>query len=156
VLAVIGAGIIFGLAFYAGKLLTQLKAQRQAQEKAQQESIKQLATHDTKVLNSVEVIVRAMKEEQCEFAEGAWRLSVLISSLKLTDNMLVQFPAIVELYESIQHHAILDDRKQLPKKERMKQDVERMQVEAKLSAQISQELEKLHELIINKKIELNS
>ena len=73
--------------------------------------------HDSKIYDSVIIIVRAMKEAQCEFGEGAWRLSVLLDSLKLEQNQSSKFPAIVELYDSIKHHAILEERKQLPKKQ---------------------------------------
>ena len=148
-LAVIGATIIIALTAYAGKLLMQVKQQKVAQAKAQQEAeqarITQHKKHDKKVIDSVVLITKAMKEAQCEYAEGAWRLTVLMQSLKLTPNMAEQFPAIVELYDSIKHHAILDDRKQLPKQQRMKQDVERMQAEAKLTEQISSELDTLLE-----------
>lgn len=155
-LAIIGGLIIFALAAYAGKLLKQLKQQRQAQTAANALHKKKHAEHDVKVLDSAVIIVMAMKESQCEYAEGAWRLNVLLDSLKLSENLTEQFPAIVELYEGIKHHSILDERKQLPKKERMMQDVERMRVEAKLTEQIDAELELLHETVLNRKSELNS
>ncbi|REL37091.1 DUF2489 domain-containing protein [Thalassotalea euphylliae] len=145
VLAVVGALIIFALAIYAGKLLMQLKQQNVAQAKAEQERQAQLQKHDRKVLDSLLIIVKAMQEQQCEYSEGAWRLTVLMDSLKLTPTMSAEFPAIVELYESIKHHSILAERKKLPKQQRMKQDVERMQAEAKLTEQISLELDTLYE-----------
>ncbi len=67
VLAVI---IVVSLAFYAGKLLKQVSAQKLAQQQAQLAHQQALARHDHKVLASVKIIVRAMKEEQCDFSEG--------------------------------------------------------------------------------------
>ncbi|WP_448213998.1 DUF2489 domain-containing protein [Colwellia sp. MEBiC06753] len=155
-LAGLGGVIIFALAIYAGKLLMQLKQQQAAQAKAEAEILEKLSEHDNKVLSSMVIIVRAMKESQCEFGEGAWRLSVLMDSLKLTNQMSNEYPAISELYTSIKHHAILDERKQLPKQQRMKQDVERMQAEARLTDQINQELELLHKAVLAMQQQLSS
>lgn len=145
ILVALGALLILALATYAGKLLMQLKQQNLAQAKSRQERHAQLQVHDRKVLDSLLIIVKAMKQQQCEYSEGAWRLTVLMDSLKLTPTMSAKFPAIVELYQSIKHHAILAERKELPKQQRMKQDVERMRAEAKLTEQISLELDSLYE-----------
>ena len=72
--------IIAVLAAIAVKLLRQLKQQTLAQKQkeiAQQQALQQ---HDKKIIASVIIIVRAMKEEQCDIAEGCWRLSVLLDS----------------------------------------------------------------------------
>ncbi|WDD99418.1 DUF2489 domain-containing protein [Thalassomonas actiniarum] len=137
--------IIAALAFYAGKLLRQLKQQTLLQQKAEQKHQAALDKHDAKVLNSVIIIVRAMKEEQCDYSEGCWRLSVLLDSLKKSSALDQQFPAIFELYNRIKHLTILDERKQLAKQQRMKQDLERMKVEAELRDKVSQDLELLHQ-----------
>lgn len=155
ILAIIGAIIIFSLAVYAGKLLMQLKQQESALADAEKQHQAKLAEHDTKVYDSVIIIVRAMKEQQCEFGEGSWRISVLLDSLKLETSISAKFPAIVELYESIKHHAILEDRKQLPKKDRMRQDVERMSAEARLTDKISIELDSLYDFAVAQKSALS-
>ena len=74
--------IVLALAFYAGKLLKQLTQQKAQQAQAQLVKQQALNKHDKKVLDSVLLITRAMQQEQCEFDEGCWRLSVLLSSLK--------------------------------------------------------------------------
>jgi len=142
VLAVI---IIASLAFYAGKLLKQLSAQKQAQQQAELARQQALAKHDQNVLASVKIIVRAMQEEQCDFSEGCWRLSVLLDSLKLSSELAQQFPGIFKLYNEIKHLSILDDRKQLEKKQRMKQDYQRMTLEAKLHSEIVSDLDLLQQ-----------
>ncbi|MFD2165576.1 DUF2489 domain-containing protein [Thalassotalea euphylliae] len=154
-LIALGALVIFGLAVYAGKLLMQLKQQRLRQEQAEKEHAKNLAKHDAKVYDSVIIIVRAMKEKQCELGEGSWRLSVLLESLKLPSEAKSEFPAIFDLYDAIKHHAILDARKQLPKQQRMKQDVERMSAEAKFTEQISAELDRLYDHAVAQKSALS-
>ena len=135
-----GVIVIVGLAFYAGKLLSQLKQQKIAQVAAQQTIIEGQNAHDAKILTSVQIIAKAMKEEQCEYAEGCWRISVLLDSLKTSQSLAEQFPAIFELYNQIKHMQILDARKELAKKERMKQDVDRMKAEALLYDAINADL----------------
>ena len=144
---VLAVMIIVGLAFYAGKLLKQLSAQKQTQQQIKLDQQQALAKHDQKVLTSVKIIVRAMQEEQCDFSEGCWRLSVLLDSLKLSSELAQQFPAIFELYNEIKHLSILDDRKQLDKKQRMKQDYQRMTVEAQLHSKIVSDLDLLQQYI---------
>jgi hypothetical protein len=67
-----------------------------------------------------------MQQEQCEFDEGCWRLSVLLSSLKTITDLSEKFPGIYGLYDAIKELAILDARKLLTKKERMREDYQRM------------------------------
>ena len=148
---IVGAVIIvLALAFYAGKLLRQLKQQTQRQKDAEAVHQQALKNHDKKVLDSVVIIVRAMKEEQCEFAEGCWRLSVLLDSLKMSSSLETHFPAIFELYDAIKHMPIHEERKQLEKKQRMKLDYERMKSEAALKPKIQQDLISLHQYAIER------
>jgi hypothetical protein len=144
--AIVGAVIIIAaLTFYAVKLLAQLKQQTAKIQQAEQERQMALARHDSKILKSVVIISHAMKEEQCDIAEGCWRLSVLLDSLKLSESLSEQFPAIFELYNAIKHMPILEERKKLAKNERMKLDFERMKAETNLSAKIKADVELLHQ-----------
>ena len=146
VYAIVSAVIIIAaLAFYAVKLLSQLKKQTAKIELVDQERKIALAKHDTKILKSVVIIAHAMKEEQCDVAEGCWRLSVLLDSLKLSEKLSEEFPAIFELYNEIKHMPILEERKKLAKKERMKLDLHRMKAENNLSAKIKVDVTSLHQ-----------
>ncbi|AOW77108.1 hypothetical protein A3Q34_09715 [Colwellia sp. PAMC 20917] len=140
-----GVIIIAALVFYAVKLLSQLKAQTAKIKQAEQDKKIALAKHDSKILSSVVIIAHAMKEEQCDIAEGCWRLSVLLDSLKLSSGLSAEFPAVFELYDKIKHMPILDARKKLAKNERMKLDFERMKAESDLSAQIKIDVTSLHQ-----------
>ena len=144
-LALFGIAIIGVLAAIATKLLGQLKQQTLEQEEkkaAQQQALQQ---HDKKIITSVIIIVRAMKEQQCDLAEGCWRLSVLLDSLKLSQELNKQFPTVFKFYEAIKHMPILAERKTLDKKTRMKLDLERMKLEAELADGIRQDIELLHQ-----------
>ncbi|MBL4900272.1 MAG: DUF2489 domain-containing protein [Colwellia sp.] len=142
--------IIAALSFYAVKLLRQLAKQKQLQEQAELARQQGLASHDHKVLASVLIITRAMKEEQCDFSEGCWRLSVLLTSLKMSDELALQFPAIFKLYNEIKHLSILDDRKQLAKSQRMKQDYQRITLEAELHSEIVKDLDLLQQYTVER------
>lgn len=144
---IIAVLIIASLSFYAGKLLKQVKEQKKAQLKAELERKKALSKHDNKVLDSVKIIVRAMQEEQCDFSEGCWRLAVLLDSLKLSSELSIQFPAIFKLYDGIKHLSILDNRKKLEKKQRMKEDYQRMTIEAELHPEIVKDLDLLQQYV---------
>lgn len=144
-LALLGIVIIGVLAAIATKLLRQLKQQTLEQEQKQAAQQQALQQHDKKIIASVIIIVRAMKEEQCDIAEGCWRLSVLLDSLKLSEDLNVQFPAVFKLYEAIKHMPILSARKKLDKQSRMKLDLERMKIEAELAEDIRRDISLLHQ-----------
>ncbi|MCJ8318927.1 MAG: DUF2489 domain-containing protein [Colwellia sp.] len=137
--------VVASLAFYAGKLLRQLKAQTVQKKRADDAHQLALKVHDKKILDSVVIIVRAMKEEQCDFSEGCWRISVLLDSLKTSKELSQQFPSIFELYNRIKELSILDSRKELAKKARMKEDLQRIKAEAELHTKIVTDLELLHQ-----------
>jgi hypothetical protein len=140
----IGVLIIIVLGFYAGKLLKQLSQQTLLQKQALVNQQKALNKHDKKVLDSVLLITRAMQQKQCEFDEGCWRLSVLLASLKTMSDLGKQFPSIFGLYEIIKDFAILDARKTLTKKQRMREDFQRIQALNKMHDGIITDLTALH------------
>ncbi|GHE88386.1 DUF2489 domain-containing protein [Thalassotalea profundi] len=150
ILIVCAVVIIAALSFYAGKLLFQLRRQTQLQDEILRANKKAHNEHDTKVLNSVVIIVRAMKEDQCDYSEGCWRLSVLLDSLKTAEGLEQEFPAIFELYHAIKHMPIMQERKKLAKQERMKLDLERTKAEARLTPTIVKELTSLHQYALDK------
>ncbi|HCM47111.1 MAG TPA: DUF2489 domain-containing protein [Colwellia sp.] len=140
----LGGIIVLTLGFYAGKLLKQLAQQKDQQEKNQIAQQQALNKHDKKIFDSVLLITRAMQQEQCEFDEGCWRLSVLLSSLKTLTVLPVQFTGIFGLYDAIKDLAILDGRKTLTKKERMREDYQRMTALNKMHDEIITDLGELY------------
>ena len=149
-LIVIAVIIVATLAIYAIKLLKQLQEQTEKQAQVEKERQQALNQHDKKILDSVVIIVRAMKEEQCDISEGCWRLSVLLDSLKTSDNHHQQFPAIFELYEAIKHMPIMEARKKLEKRERMKLDLERVKTEARLADAVKDNVNSLHQYAVER------
>lgn len=151
----LGIVIIVALAFYAGKLLKQVAQQKEQQQKAQAAQQQALNTHDKKILDSVLLITRAMQQEQCEFDEGCWRLSVLLSSLKTMSELPEKFPAIFGLYDEIKDFAILDARKALEKKARMREDYKRMTALEKMHDKVVAELDSLYQFTTEQLVHLS-
>jgi len=152
----LGIVIVLVLAFYAGKLLKQVAQQKVQQQQAQLAQQQALNKHDKKVFDSVLLITRAMQQEQCEFDEGCWRLSVLLSSLKTVTELSLQFPAIFALYDEIKELAILDARKTLSKKERMREDYKRMTALDKMHDKVVADLGSLHQFTIEQLARLSA
>jgi|TARA_B110000908_G_C10182170_1_gene416224 hypothetical protein len=145
-----GVSIIIALVFYASKLLKKVAHQTEEKKIAAVKHHQALQGHDKKVLDSVVIIVRAMKAAQCDFSEGCWRLSVLLNSLKTSQEVAQQFPAIFELYNRIKALSILDSRKELAKSQRMKEDLQRIKAEAELHNAIEKDLVLLHQYAVER------
>jgi hypothetical protein len=127
--------IIVGLGFYAGKLLLQLKQQKQRQAQTRLKRI-------DSITESVQVIAKAMEQQQCDLSEGCIRICNLLPALPM-DNLpdyATNYPAIYSLYEKVAHMPTHKAREQLPKKERRKQDIQRAEWEAELETRILREV----------------
>jgi len=144
VLLWLAAVVIIILAGYATLLMFKLHQQKQQRLlTSQQEQQKQVA-RDVKTVNSIVLIAKAIDQKQCEISEGCWRLSVLIESLpEQSEQLKIKFPAIFKLYSKISHMPILDARKQLSKKEKLKLDLERMKVEEELEQAVFEDIANL-------------
>ena len=130
--------IIIGLSFYAGKLLFQLKAQREKQSKIRNERIET-------ILTSVRTIAMAMAQQQCDLSEGVIRLTHLLDALPLqpAPDFAAQYPGIYTLHAKIEHFDTFEKRAALTKAQRRQQDRERGSIEAEYESQIMGEVTKL-------------
>ena len=138
----LGAIIIAGLAFYAGQLLYKLSAQKKLIAKKQAEQKQKLAAsrlkRNAKLADSIHLIARAMKEDQCEFSEGCLRVWVLMSQYGFEDerDLTIQYPGIYKMYQVVKEMPTHDARKKYSKKEIFKQDTARWRAEESYSDEI--------------------
>lgn len=128
--------IILSMAGYAFYLWRQVQKQNALIKKKQSDRLLRL-------IESVELIARAMKQEQCDLSEGVIRLHYLLGVLG--QPQLADFPSMQALFAVVQDMPILDERKNLAKNERMKQDFARLRAEADLREKIHQEIDQLLE-----------
>lgn len=136
--AVVGLLVIAALAYYAGRLLGQLKRQNQRRDQA-------LAKRNERLHESIVTIAKAMDQGQCPLSEGALRLAVLldlrVESLQM--NYAVRYPALHDMYERIKHMPTHEARQQFPKQEIRKMDREREGYEQELEAVILTDVRQL-------------
>ncbi|MEJ6474944.1 DUF2489 domain-containing protein [Pseudoalteromonas piscicida] len=148
---IIGALIIAGLAFYAGKLLWQLKVQKEQIAKYREKKAAELEVsrqkRNEKIADSVNLIARAMKEKQCEYSEGCLRVWVLISQYSFDEDVDLQqtYPGVYQMYDEVKEMPTHDARKKYSKKEIFKMDSQRWRAEERLEADILKDCEKLIE-----------
>ena len=74
--ALLGGLILLGLAVYAGTLMARLKRQQEMQQHA-------IAARNERILESVRVIAHAVRDGQCDYSEGAIRLTNLLDALQI-------------------------------------------------------------------------
>ncbi|RGE48411.1 coproporphyrinogen III oxidase [Mannheimia granulomatis] len=132
-LIVLAALILISLAGYAIHLILKLRIQK-GREKALLEEAKQAQKERyLRILESIDVIAKAMMSEQCDLSEGVLRLKPLLDVL---GRKLSQYTAMWALYQVVENMPILDERKKLKRNERMKLDLEREAKEVELESDI--------------------
>ncbi len=132
-LIILAVLIMLSLAGYAITLLVKLNRQKKQLQQAKNERYQN-------IIDSIDVIARAMLADQCDFSEGVLRLKPLLDIL---GKKLSVFPAMWALYQVVESMPILAERKNLKRNERMKLDLEREAKEAELEQQIKTELRQL-------------
>lgn len=125
--------ILLSMAGYAFSLWWKLHQQKKQIKQAKM-------TRYQSIIESIDIIARAMLSEQCDLAEGVLRLKPLLDVL---GKKLSAFSAMWELYQVVEDMPILDERKNLKRNERMRLDLEREAKEAELAEQIKEELQQL-------------
>ncbi|MDP2561032.1 DUF2489 domain-containing protein [Psychrobium sp. 1_MG-2023] len=145
VLLVIGSLIIAGLAFYAGKLLAKLKSQQTEIAVKQQQHQQKIKAHNDKLVDSIQLIAKAVIEQQCELSEAAIRICRLLEKVYLEHDAHypTTFPALHELDSLLADYPTHAGYKELKRQERMRFDVKRAQWEERLKGAIEAECEQL-------------
>lgn len=131
----IGFAVVIPLAFYAGKLLFQLKQQNQARSKIRE-------TRISNIVESIQTIAFAMSQQQCNLSEGAIRIVNLLESLPIPaqPDWKITYPALFNLYESVKLLPTHEARAALSRQQRAEQDQVREELETKLESKILEEV----------------
>lgn len=132
---VIGILVIGALAFYAGRLLAQLRRQQRKHDEV-------VAQRNENLYESIYTIALAMQQGQCPLSEGSIRLSVLLDHLSLSPpkKFDTTYPAIHTMHERIKHMPTHEARKQYPRKEIRQMDTEREGYEAEMENEIQRDV----------------
>lgn len=135
--------IVAGLGFWAGRLLFALRAQTR-----QQNAIREARIDD--ITQSIALILKALNQQQCELAEAVIRLYHLLGALPIVPaiNPAQDYPQLTAFYQQVSRFAILEDRKTLSKQQRMREDLQRMELEAQYESILRPEIAALTERFV--------
>jgi len=139
ILVIIAIAIVAALASYAVVLLQRLKKQTKNIQNIQDDRLLSMKT-------SITTICDATLQQQCSVSEATVRIVNLIQlHTRLTAQFKDRLPKSHEFYQKIEHHPILDNRKQTPKNVLRKLDAEREELESLYESDILKELQWLKE-----------
>lgn len=143
--ALLGGLILLGLAVYAGTLMARLKRQQEMQQHA-------IAARNERILESVRVIAHAVRDGQCDYSEGAIRLTNLLDALQIKGGhaFTTEFSGLYGLYEKVKEMPTHEARRALKRNEVMKMDLERSGYEAELEAQILEDVARLKDFQLSR------
>ncbi|MDE1238770.1 DUF2489 domain-containing protein [Vibrio aestuarianus] len=141
-LAIAGGVIILSLASYAGYLLLQLKKQKDLQLQHQTLAIEK---RNANIFDSVNTLCMAGIQGQCDLSEISIRVYCIMDYAQGEQRIDFDsvYPAISELYHIVKDMPRGEERQQLPKQERMKQNLVRQKAEGRLTDAIVEELKAL-------------
>jgi hypothetical protein len=130
ILLVIGLIIVSILAAIAGVLLYKVHKQNQAQRLLLAEKEQAIREQRAHINRSIQILAQASQSEDLTLTEASIRISVLLDSLGVGDDVREEFSAFYQLRSLTEHIPILDGWKKLSRKEQMQFDLQRMKHEA--------------------------
>ena len=133
VLLLVAVCIIVGMISYATYLLLALQKQKKALQQARRNRI-------NRIKESIEIIAKAMLNDDCNLSEGVLRLKMLLEPVGMS---IKNHVTMLQLYEVVETMPTHEARKALKKNERMRLDLQRESAEAALEKNIKLELHQL-------------
>lgn len=133
VLLLVAVCIIVGMIGYATYLLLALQKQKKALQQARRNRI-------NRIKESIEIIAKAMLNDDCNLSEGVLRLKMLLEPVGMS---IKNHVTMLQLYEVVETMPTHEARKALKKNERMRLDLQRESAEAALEKNIKLELHQL-------------
>ncbi|MGM8227553.1 DUF2489 domain-containing protein [Cellvibrio sp. ARAG 10.3] len=130
ILLIIGLIIVSILAAIAGVLLYKVRKQNQAQRLLLAEKEQAIREQRAHINRSIQILAQASQSEDLTLTEASIRISVLLDSLGVGDDVREEFSAFYQLRSLTEHIPILDGWKKLSRKEQMQFDLQRMKHEA--------------------------
>ena len=129
-LLVIGLIIVSILATVAGVLLYKVHQKNQVQRALLAEKEQAIKEQRANINRSIQILAQASQSEDLTLTEACIRISVLLDSLGVNDEVREEFSAFYQLRSLTEHIPILDGWKKLSRKEQMQFDLQRMKHEA--------------------------
>ncbi len=142
-LYIIAALVILPLAAYAAYLLLKVRQQTKTQQQAAEDMQQQQEAQMANIVESVTVIAKAMRDDQCPVVEGAIRLKVLFDQLQLPEPLKSDFDVFTTIYDKTVHIPTHQAWKDLKLKQRHAYTKEMMALEEKHQSAVEAAIEKV-------------
>ena len=136
ILTLLAILIVLVLAVVAGIMWHKVYLYRQNARKQKSLQLEQRRKQRAEIIESITVISRTLLAGEMNESEGAIRLKVLLDNLYLSEEERRRFPTVETMYEQVKDFDTHEARQQLPKKERMKQDLARNKIEVQYKDQL--------------------
>ena len=139
--------ILIGLIFLIsllGTLIFFLAKKIQHENFVVKENIKSTKEKEKFILESLDIIAKALTQEQCETAEGCIRIRMLVDRSKMLDSSKKEYEVFFDMYEELKKFKTHEKRDLLSNQERMSEDLGRMKVEDKYHAKFLESVSVLH------------
>jgi len=129
ILLILALIIIAVLAGIAGVLLYKVhqKNTHQRAQLAEKEAV--IKSQRDKVNNSIQILAQAVGRDELTLTEASIRISFLLDSLGVGDDVREEFSAFYQLMEQTRHIPILENWKSLSHKEQKNFDLQRLKSE---------------------------
>lgn len=119
----VGLAIVAGLAAYAFTLWREVRRRQVVSEE-------ELNRAHENCLSNLDIVASSLLQEQVDVTEGAWRCKLLLDILDPRLLERPEFQAFAEVYARTQHLHTHSARKDLAPRDRMREDRERLEIEA--------------------------
>lgn len=142
--------LIISLSSYAGYLLLKLRQQTLRQQQNKQSQQTWIRERNATLAKHIDSICQTGLAKQCDLSEISIRICELGQHIQGCGNRInfeQDYPALFELYQLTKGMARAEDRSNIPRKERMAQDLTRMKAESRLESAIMNEMENLKKVI---------
>ncbi|PIK16362.1 MAG: hypothetical protein CES88_06365 [Halobacteriovorax sp. JY17] len=139
--------ILVGLIFLISLLSTLiffLAKRIQQQSSFAKESLKNTREKEKFILESLDIISKALIQEQCEVSEGCIRIRMLVDKSKMLDSSKKDYEVFFNMYQELKNFKTHEKRNELSKQEIMKEDIDRFKVEEKYQAKFLEAVQILH------------
>lgn len=126
IVAAIIVMVLAGVAIHLQYRVFQLEKKRKSDQLYQQDLNQQ---QRERINKSIQLLAHALQGDELSLTEASIRISVLLDSLEVADNIREEFSAFYQLRELTAHIPILEAWKQLDRKQQVLFDGQRLQHE---------------------------
>lgn len=109
------------------------------------EGLKKTREKEKYILESLDIICKAILQEQCEISEGSIRIRMLLDNSKMLDSNKSEYVLFYNMYEELKEFKTHEKRNELSKQERMSEDIKRFKVEEKYQEDFLTTVKVLHD-----------